>query len=112
MSVQVNQYLLFGIKLDYNQYQDDYEKFEPYEDDAFKKDDIPPGRLLALFDGMCGKYIYVGRCLKKTGNYGHLPNMVLEDLISDEEKEQVRQQLLDELGLGGKLQLHLITHQR
>ena len=42
MSVQVNQYLIYGVKLNYKDYESRYEEFEPFIDSAFKNDMNPP----------------------------------------------------------------------
>ncbi len=49
MSVQVNQYLIYGVKLNYKDYESRYEEFEPFIDSAFKNDMNPKG-LHCIFD--------------------------------------------------------------
>ena len=74
MSVQTNQYLMYGISKPFQFVKDweketgkdFYETFEDYMDDsAFKKDIHHKDGIFCLFDGMNGKYIIIGRVLYK-----------------------------------------------
>ena len=74
MSVQMNQYLMIGVKLPcdftFGNEQDreaTYEKMEPYMDSAFKGIKHYNG-LCIVDDGMNGKYCMVGRVLQKSSN--------------------------------------------
>lgn len=110
MSVQVNQYLIYGVKLNYKDYKDDYELFEPFCDSAFKKE-INPNGLHCIFDGMNGKYIYVGRCFKKSLDGEHIDSFVIEN-ISDDVKQLTQLLVKKELGIDEPMALHFVTHYR
>lgn len=112
MSVQKNQYLLYGIKLNYNEYSTDqyYDIFEKYMDSAFDSKKNKNG-LLCLFDGMCGDYIYIGRCLEKSQNYESLDNIELPKL-EHIFMQEIKDRLKSEFGFVDDLGLHLVTHSR
>ena len=82
MSVQVNQYLIYGVKLNYKDYESRYEEFEPFMDSAFKNDMNPKG-LHCIFDGMNGKYIYIGRCFKKSLDGEHIDSFEVPEISED-----------------------------
>lgn len=114
MSVQINQYLIYGAILSYEEYgksDGGYERFEKYTDSAFKADDMNPGGLHCLFDGMNGKYIVIGRCLKKSVDGQFLESMEIEP-ISHDLAEMTRLLVKSELGIDEPMALHLITHYR
>lgn len=114
MSVQANQYLIYGAKLDYEKYgkpDDGYDRFEKYCDSAFKTDDLNPNGLHCLFDGMNGHYIVIGRCIKKSGDGETISDTVIEP-VNDELAEMIRLLVKAELGIEEPMALHLITHYR
>lgn len=114
MSVQVNQYLIYGAILSYEKYGKEdgsYERFEKYTDSAFKKDDLNPSGLHCLFDGMNGKYIVIGRCLKKSVDGDFLESTKI-DPINNDLAEMTRLLIKAELGIDEPLGLYLITHYR
>lgn len=63
MGVSVNQYLILGVKLRYEEL--DSEATEDYEDDGYKPNIIHKNGLAVISDGMDGKYRMVGRILQK-----------------------------------------------
>lgn len=78
MSVQHNTYVLYGVIIrdfagltkthqEGEQAQDDL--MEPYSDDAFKPDVNAKRGITILSDGMCGKYVAIGRVIAKTEVY-------------------------------------------
>lgn len=89
MSVQVNTYVLCGVKLPFRECDDDaaFEKLEPYFDSAFKGVHHHNG-LCVIDDGMNGNYTFIGRVLAKTQNYEHFNEPVSTD-ISELEKELI-----------------------
>jgi len=89
MSVQINQYLVYGTKLDYEKYggEEWYDKFYPYYDNAFKGIHHHDG-ICVIDDGMNGEYIVVGRVLYKTGNYQFFEGAIpIDNLLTSMEKE-------------------------
>ena len=113
MSVQSNQYLIYGVELDYEIWgkpEGAYEMFEKYIDSAFDNE-INPNGLHCLFDGMNGKYVILGRCIKKSKNGDTIPNTVI-DIVDAELSELTRLLIKAELGLDEPMKLHLITHYR
>lgn len=89
MSVQVNTYVLCGVKLPFRECEDDnaYEKLETYLDSAFEGIHHHNG-LCVVDDGMNGNYTFIGRVLAKTKNYEHFYDPVSTD-ISELEKELI-----------------------
>ena len=74
MSVQVNTYLVIGVKLPYDDKwtgEDNYEKFEDYHDSAYEGIHHHNG-LCMLSDGMSGEYVIIGKVLQKSGSHGGL----------------------------------------
>ena len=110
MSVQVNQYLIYGVKLNYKDYESRYEEFEPFMDSAFKNDMNPKG-LHCIFDGMNGKYIYIGRCFKKSLDGEHIDSFEVPE-ISEDMKEMTRLLVKSELNIEEPMALHFVTHYR
>ena len=114
MSVQANQYLIYGAKLDYEIFgrpEGAHERFEKYLDSAFKTDDLNPNGLHCLFDGMNGRYVVIGRCIKKSGNGETLGDIVI-GRVNNELAEMTRLLVKSELGIDEPMALHLITHYR
>jgi hypothetical protein len=109
MSIQMNQYLIYGARLDCKKYND-FEMFERFCDSAFNKEMNPNG-LHCIFDGMDGKYIYIGHCLKKSLNNENLESFVLVD-VSEETKKLTKISVKRELGIEAEMNLHFITHIR
>lgn len=113
MSTQINQYLMYGAKLKYDDHVVDdegYERFEKFEDNAFKPDMNNNG-LHCLIDGMSGDYIYIGECLAKSENHEMLESFEIPKL-KKKFKDRVKEQVKMELGIEAEMQLHVVTHWR
>ena len=114
MSTQINQYLMYGAKLNYDDhikdYDLDYENFEKFQDNAFKPDMNNNG-LHCLIDGMSGDYIYIGECLAKSENHEMLESFEIPKL-KKKFKDRVKEQVKMELGIEAEMQLHVVTHWR
>lgn len=79
MSTRESTYVIWGVKLPYMKTApgadpDDFEaqdawldKLEPFD---ARKEGSGPGRVIALSDGMGGKYLIVGYCLAQSRDYG------------------------------------------
>ncbi len=75
MSVQTNQYLMYGISLPFefskeweskNEGKDFYETFEGFmNDSSFNKKINHKDGIFCLFDGMNGKFLIIGRVIEK-----------------------------------------------
>ena len=88
MSTQVNQYLIYGIKLPYiwgkewerKTGKSFYETFENFLNDSAFNDKIAQEEgLTIIFDGMDGEYIFIGYCSAKSGNHEFLGEGGLEN---------------------------------
>lgn len=111
MSVQTNQYLIYGAKLEYDKWKHLSDCFEKYEDSAYENDDLNRDGLHCLFDGMSGEYIVIGYCFYKSIVYQSLGDLVIKKL-SKSFKKKLKNRLYDEFGITEKTELHLITHYR
>lgn len=123
MSVQVNQFLMWGLRMPYDWHKqwekdkdaDFCETFESFMDDsAFEPTVKHKDGIFCLFDGKNGKYIFIGRVLAKSKD---------RELIGDEgpielnppteiEKEFIRNAVVKNFGIYGDFRLWLITHYR
>ena len=74
MSVQINQYLIFGVKKEFDwpkEWEKEtgkgfYDTFDDFMDDsAFKKDIHHKDGIFCLYDRMNGKYTIIGRVIEK-----------------------------------------------
>lgn len=113
MSVQVNTYVVLGVRLPYKKGEDQFDKWEKLMDSAYEPALI--GELVCLFDGMCGNYIIVGRVLAVTGCHE-----AFEDPIEigmkmldprEHEYDEVRRELVA-LGVEPPLSLFVVDHHR
>ena len=85
MSVQCNTYVMLGTVLPYESLKDDYEKFEPYTDSAFKGIHHYNG-LCIMFDGMDGEYVAIGEVLSKSENWRGLEGFIYPKLTPKKRK--------------------------
>ena len=114
MSTQINQYIIYGIKLNYEDYKGDvwYDKFEPYMDSPFKGIKHHNG-LCVLFDGMDGDYIVIGHVVYKTDDGGHFADAVPIGELSDREREFVRNNINLAFGIDAEnSQYYVVGHYR
>jgi hypothetical protein len=67
MDVRSNTYVIVGVKLDYDHFDEEQEEslLEPYKDSAYRGIEHHNG-LCVISDGMSGDYIIAGRVLAKT----------------------------------------------
>ncbi|MCK9458231.1 MAG: hypothetical protein M0R80_01090 [Proteobacteria bacterium] len=62
------EYVMFGAKFKYNEFEtpdDDYELTEPYDDNAYQDKVTSCNGLTLVTDGMNGNYIYFGEVIAK-----------------------------------------------
>lgn len=118
MSVQMNTYVMYGLLLPYDKFGDIWDSFEEYHDSAFEGIQHTEG-LCMLSDGMCGKYVAVGRVLAKTQNHEGFDapvDLLAHPFMEGTENllEQIRDMLHPTAGLPADAQLrHLvISHYR
>lgn len=120
MSVQINLYLMYGIELDFSEnYKelDDEKKscFDNLEDSPFNVDDVYNKPIIALIDGMDGKYIRVGKVLYKSENYKLLNGSLDLNDIKLPKKSKLQKIIKKEFGIDVKkndLKLMLFEHSR
>ena len=112
MGVEANTYVLFGVKLPFEDYRSDewYDKMTPYRDSAFKKVDnsLP---LNIVDDGMNGDYVFVGKVLARTDIYGDIEPTE----ISVPNKQEIEEKIEELLGIktsDSEYKLWVFTHHR
>jgi hypothetical protein len=111
MSTQVNQYFIYGTLLPYKWHReweritgknfcDTYEKF--MTDNAFTTEIKHIDGIMCLFDGRDGKYIIIGRVLKKTDDnnrYMASGKPIEVPLLRPEEEEKVMDSVVKHFGV-------------
>jgi hypothetical protein len=103
MGVSRCDYLLLGIKLTTKQghklFGEDLEKMEPYDDNPYEEKITRKNGLTAIFDGMCGKYCFIGKVLKKHRDCdeGWEPMQIWPDptAVSEKEATEVYEKLVE-----------------
>jgi hypothetical protein len=125
MSVQTNQYLMWGVLLPY-QWSKDWEKahdnksfYDEHEefiaDSAFSREITHEDGIFCLFDGMNGEYLVIGRVLAKSSDgelLGYkLPTPVIP--LTALEEELILGSIKRNFGIvGGNLGFWFVTHYR
>ena len=125
MSVRSTTYLIWGVSLPYDKVT--YEQVEER-----LAEDMPNGMVGVIYDGMCGKFVYVGVIHARTGDDdGGFDEPVVvpmihttADMFSDPENlmlftqrrnaitEALRLMGLEVMSLGKPIQWHVVTHCR
>lgn len=106
MSVQFNHYVIIGTKLDYEKVNREYkgdnlfgDLFEGYEDDKWRKEVKEKNGLSCMYDGMCRKYIFLGKILAKTvAETEGFDGIVKLDTNMDGLRETIKQNLIKYFG--------------
>ena len=124
MSTQINQYFMYGIQMPYSWRseweektgKDFFDTFEDFMDDnAFDNVAKHKEGIFCLSDGRDGKYIVIGRVLKKTDNDNPFlgkSNPLTIPHLTDLEKELIAVSIERNFGLKYDLNFHFITHFR
>lgn len=124
MSVQSNQYLIYGIckpgswrkEWEKETGNDFYATFESFMDDsAFNKKINHKDGIFCLYDGMNGKYVIIGRVLAKGSD--EEPFIAYGEPISFTEPTELEKELISNsiernFGIKEELKHWLITHYR
>ncbi len=122
MSVQTNQYLMYGVckpfefkkEWEKENGKDFYDTFESFMDDnAFNKKINHKDGIFCLYDGMNGKYIIIGRVLEKGSDdepfvANGKPTSFTEP--SELEKEFISNSIERNFGIKEEMKHWLITH--
>lgn len=101
MSVEINQYLGYGILLPYQETRtlldEIYDEenleilFNEYHDSAYKKEIVEVDGCSMIVDSMSGKYIFFGKILDKSTQYEPLNTMVIPKVSSKIKKTIIEQ---------------------
>ncbi len=124
MSVQINQYLVYGFYLPFKearQYlndkytEDGYTEIaDKYHDSAFKKDIVSINDCSMIEDGMNGEYTFFGKIFKKTSDGCHLETSEMPKVgkkIKDNVKKEFEAMFRDKFS-DFHAKIMLITHYR
>lgn len=124
MSIQTNQYLIYGINVPVkwieqwkkkNKDKDWYETFESFMDDsAFTKKVKHKDGIFCLYDGMSGKFLIIGKVLDKSEDGELLADHgpMSFDERSESEKKEIADSIQRNFGISGEIKHWLVTMYR
>ncbi len=117
MSVNCNTYVIIGVQVPYDEKfkgDDNYEKYEDYHDSC--NDGIHHHNgLCMLSDGMSGKYVVIGKVLKKTENHRGFydgPIDLCEIDADGEERKYVGSLIKAQFGIDKEPTVLVVSHYR
>ena len=124
MSVQSNQYLMYGTILPYsfcmewekeNPGKEFYDTFDDYTDSAYTNKAGKDG-IICLMDGMDSSYIIIGICFNKSMNHESIsgPMMISNPLtrIDMENYKNKVKYIFGQKSIEGEFGMILVTHYR
>lgn len=116
MSVQRNQYLMYGHKVEKKDITKDFcEKFERFMDDsAYKKEINHVDGIFCLYDGCSGKYAIIGRVLEKSTDGECIADgqPITMPLFTDLEIELIEASIKRNFEVEPNCDYYLVTHYR
>lgn len=127
MSVQLNQFILWAIRMPYEWHEewekkqepagavDFYDRFQGFmEDSAFDTKINHKDGIHCLFDGCNGKWIFIGRILAKSaeGDFLGFDPVEMPAKLTDLEKELIACSVERNFGVKGEFKCWLVTMQR
>lgn len=127
MSVQTVQYLMWALRLPYEWHEewesehakhfpkaDFYEHFKDFIDDsAFDSKAVHKDGIFCLFDGMNGKFIFIGRVLAKAKDMEMIGDPPLAmPWVTLIDQHIIRESVLRNFGVGGDFDTWLIAQYR
>lgn len=124
MSVQIHQYLIYGIKTntkfihewEEKNGKDFHDEFDDFmHDSAFKREIVEKDGIFCLYDGMSGRYLIIGKVYQKGTD--DEPFIADDEPYSfDEPSESEKQKIADSIernfGLKGDMKMWLVTRYR
>lgn len=110
MSTNYNQYIILGIKVPFDSFT--YEQLEDYGDNGYKEETGQNEGITAIFDGMNGKYIIIGKVLYKSEINEPLEGIIDLNVQDDFEEARiaVKLNLLFKINYSNDVKLWLVTH--
>jgi hypothetical protein len=125
MSVQINQYIILGYKFDYDEFTTAYLHDESYDallddyhDSAFDAKIVECNGLSMIFDGMNGKYVYVGKIYTKSADGEYLDSINMDNFNQTKDYQILLKSLINLVFNKTKpvdrldIHLYLVTHYR
>lgn len=124
MSTQINQYVMYGISVPFEWHyeweaengKDFYDTFEKFmQDSAFNLDVTHSDGIFCLFDGRDGRFIIIGKVLKKSDDdepFIGSEEPIKIDEISNTEKLIIQSKVLEYFGLKGEFNYYFVTKYR
>lgn len=124
MSTQINQYLIWGIRLPYKWHEEwervnekpdgFYEHFEEFMDDsAFDSKIVHKDGIFMIFDGCNGKFIFIGRVIAKSRD-GYMIGDPPIDMgpLTEIEQELIRNSVQRNFNVTGDFKQWLVVQYR
>lgn len=118
MSTQVNQYLIYGVKLTWDEYEKLEQKVSEDEmwsyanDSCYSSEAVHKNGLFALIDGMNGDYAVIGRVIDKSSDGEYIANTPysIEELLTTIDTKDVKNALVECFGIKDECKVYLCTH--
>lgn len=112
MSVNIEHYIIKGIKLDWKLFKDNFnDDFDLHYPLHFQ--DNPEGKLGILYDGMGEQYIIAGKCLVFGDSYDGFSLTKIETLPTEEEQlinSWLKENNLDWMAEDYQLETYIVSH--
>lgn len=123
MSVQCNQYLAYGYKIDFGTAreqlieiygEDGYTALsDKYHDSAFDDKIVEVYGCSMIEDGMNGKYTFFGKIYAKSSNYEHLETTEINSAVPERDRIITEHEFQRIFGYTpGEPKFYIITHYR
>ena len=112
MSVNIEHYIIKGVKLDKKLYKA-YFKGEDELEESLCFNDKPEGKLGILYDGMNVNYILAGKCSFYTEEYYGIPLIKIEKTLEEEQEEinnWLKSNNLDWMSEDYQIETYIVSH--
>ena len=108
--MQVNTYVILGVRVPYEKGDDAYAKYEKFYDDAYHP---RQAGMVVLFDGMNGGYIIIGHVLAVTDNGQHFDDPIAIDPPKPKLLESIKAELKAHFNLENQeIKYWVVSHYR
>lgn len=114
MSVNENHYIILGIKMSYDDYNEKYkiEENETIHDQYANRRSQKSGDMVVVVDGMSGEYAFIGKLIAKSReSYEGIPMTAVDKKMFNDKK--LKKELTEKFEFTEDeldIQLHVFTH--
>lgn len=114
MSVNENHYIILGVKMTNDDYNEKYniEENETIHDQYANKRSQKAGEMVVVVDGMSGEYAFIGKLIAKSKeSYECIPMSSIDKKMFNDKK--LKKELTETFGFTDdelNIQLHVFTH--